>query len=70
MLSLDPDCCCAMITCAENSSVFHKDVFAMIWSRERNLDKSILDELKNKIVNYIDKDNIIDVDNSCIGISF
>ncbi|XP_074107864.1 uncharacterized protein LOC141533078 [Cotesia typhae] len=61
---------CAMIVCTGPKSKMYRTSFGMIWSRQRYLPTKELIYLKYEIGKYVNKQEIIDVDNTCSGISF
>lgn len=61
---------CAMIVCTDNNLNKYRSTFGMIWSREKFLPSKELTHLKEEISQYVNGQDIVDVDNSCPGISF
>lgn len=65
ILTFDAKSYLAMIVCAPDKKFIPKQYFAMIWSRQRTLAEPTLNELKAKISDYISRDDIVDIDNTC-----
>ncbi|XP_057318660.1 uncharacterized protein LOC130663422 [Microplitis mediator] len=72
MLAMNNTHYCAMIVCTDNNYIRYRyrKAFGMIWSREKSLPSEELTLLKDEISQYINRHDIVDVDNSCPGISF
>ncbi|CAG5084015.1 Protein of unknown function, partial [Cotesia congregata] len=65
MLAMDTNNYCAMIMCTDHNPTMYRGSFGMVWSRTKRLPDADLLSLKEKIAEYINETEIIDVTNSC-----
>lgn len=67
-MALDPEEYIAIIVCATNTTIIEKGQVALVLSRKKILPSIILANLKLIMSKYVDKHDIVDVDNTCKGL--